>query len=55
MLLIWVFTYDLSVGPVAWCVASEVSATQTRAKTIAVGRTGSYIINIIFNVANPTC
>ncbi|KAL6837398.1 general substrate transporter [Trichoderma camerunense] len=53
MLLIWVFTYDLSVGPVAWCVASEVSATQTRAKTIAVGRTGSYIINIIFNVATP--
>jgi SP family general alpha glucoside:H+ symporter-like MFS transporter len=53
LLLIWVFVYDISVGPVAWAVASEVSATQVRAKTIAIGRTGSYIVNIIFNFATP--
>ena len=53
MLLIWVFVYDFTVGPVAWAVASEVSTTQLRAKTIAIGRTGSYIINIVFNVATP--
>lgn len=53
LLLIWVFVYDLTVGPIAWSVASEVSATQVRAKTIAVGRAGSYVVNIIFNVATP--
>jgi SP family general alpha glucoside:H+ symporter-like MFS transporter len=53
LLLCWVFVYDMTVGPVAWAVASEVSATQVRAKTIAVGRTGSYIVNIVFNFATP--
>lgn len=53
LLLIWVFTYDITVGPVAWTVASEVSATRVRAKTIAIGRTGSYIVTIIFGVATP--
>ena len=53
LLLVWTFVYDFTVGPVAWCVASEVSATSLRAQTIAVGRTGSYIINIIFNIATP--
>ena len=53
MLLIWVGVYDFTVGPIAWVVASEVSATQVRAKTIALGRTGSYIVTIIFGVATP--
>ena len=53
LLVFWVFVYDISVGPVAWCVASEVSATRLRTKTIAVGRSLSYVTVIIFNVATP--
>lgn len=53
LLVFWVFLYDISTGPVAWCVASEVSATQLRTKTIAIGRSLSYVTTIIFNVATP--
>lgn len=53
LLVFWVFTYDISVGPVAWSIASEVSETQVRAKTIAIGRSAFYIWSIIFSVATP--
>lgn len=53
LLVVWVFIYDISVGPVAWCIASEVSATRLRAPTIAIARNSFYIWSIVFGVATP--
>lgn len=53
LLVAWVFLYDISVGPLAFCIVSEVSATRLRAKTIAIGRNSFYFWNIIFSVATP--
>lgn len=53
LLVIWVFIYDISVGPLAFCIVSEVSATRLRAKTIAIGRTSFYFWYIIFGVVTP--
>jgi len=53
LLVFWVFLYDISVGPLAFCIVSEVSSTRLRAKTIAIGRNSFYFWNIIFGVATP--
>ena len=53
LLVIWVFVYDLSVGPLAFCIVSEVSTTRLRAKTIAIGRCSFYIWFTVFGVATP--
>ncbi|OQU96203.1 hypothetical protein CLAIMM_02316 [Cladophialophora immunda] len=53
MLVIWVFMYDVSVGPLAFCIVSEVGSTRLRAKTIAIGRCSFYFWFIIFGIATP--
>ena len=53
LLIIWVFIYDLSVGPLAFCLVAESSATRLRAKTVAIGRNSFYLWSIIFSVVTP--
>jgi SP family general alpha glucoside:H+ symporter-like MFS transporter len=53
LLVIWVFIYDWSVGPLAFCLVSESSSTRLRAKTVAIGRAAFYIMTIIFSVVTP--
>ena len=53
LLVIWVFIYDWSVGPLAFCLVSESSSTRLRAKTVAIGRAAFYIATIIFSVVTP--
>jgi SP family general alpha glucoside:H+ symporter-like MFS transporter len=53
LLLLWAFTYDWSVGPLAYCLVSESSSTRLRAKTVAVGRVGFYVWQITFNAVTP--
>lgn len=53
MLVAWVCLYDISIGPLAFCIVSEVSATRLRNKTIAIGRSSFYLFYIVFNVATP--
>ena len=53
LLVVWVFLYDITVGPLAFCIVSEVSATRLRGKTIAIGRNSFYLWNIVFSVAAP--
>lgn len=33
-----VFTYDFTVGPLAYCVVGETSATRLRAKSVGLAR-----------------
>ncbi|KAH7112548.1 general substrate transporter [Dendryphion nanum] len=53
LLLLWNFTFDWSVGPVAYAIFCEVSATRVRSKTIAVATAVQAIIGIIMTVAIP--
>jgi SP family general alpha glucoside:H+ symporter-like MFS transporter len=53
LLVVWVFIYDWSVGPLAFCLVSESSSTRLRAKTVAIGRNAFYLWSIIFSVVTP--
>lgn len=53
LLVVWVFLYDVSVGPLAFCIVSEVGSTRLRSKTIAIGRCAFYFWFIIFGIATP--
>lgn len=53
LLVVWVFIYDWSVGPLAFCLVGESSSTRLRAKTVAIGRNAFYLWSIIFSVVTP--
>ena len=53
LLVIWVFIYDWSVGPLAFLLVSESSSTRLRTKTVAIGRCGFYLWIIVLSVVNP--
>lgn len=53
LLLVWNFTFDWSVGPVAYAIFCEVSATRVRSKTIAVATAIQAVVGIIMTVAIP--
>ena len=53
LLVIWVFVYDWSVGPLAFLLVGESSAIRLRTKTVAIGRSGFYLWIIILSVVNP--
>ncbi|GAA6041812.1 hypothetical protein JCM8097_007173 [Rhodosporidiobolus ruineniae] len=44
MLLVYTFCYDATIGPVCYCLVSEVSSTRLRAKTVVIAR-------VVYNVA----
>ena len=53
LMLIWNFCYGLSVGPVCFVIASEVSATKLRSKTIALATAVQTIFGMVMAVAIP--
>ncbi|KAF3035024.1 hypothetical protein E8E12_005931 [Didymella heteroderae] len=53
MLLVWNSVYNWSVGPVAFAIFCEVSATRVRSKTIAVATAVQALVGIIMTVAIP--
>ena len=50
MILVFAFTYDLTVGPVCYSLVSEISSTRLRAKTIVIARNTYNIAGIVVNV-----
>lgn len=53
MLMIWFFIYGSTIGPIPYAIASEVGATELRAKTIALGRNVYYILSIVNSGISP--
>ena len=53
MLLIHVFVYDLTVGPVCYILVAEISSTRLRSKTIVLARNFYNIIGIFNNIVTP--
>jgi len=51
--LTWLGTYSLTIGPMAFTIAAEMSATRLRAQTIALARNSYNIVNILSNVIEP--
>ena len=50
MLIVFTFVYDLTVGPVTYCLVSELASTRLKAKTIVLARAGYNASNIFVNV-----
>jgi hypothetical protein len=51
--MVWIAVYGVSIGPLAYTIVSEVSATRVRAPTISIARMAYNCINIIDKVAEP--
>jgi len=53
ILLIYTFTYDITVGPVCYSLVAELSTTRLRAKSIVLSRNFYNIIGILNNIITP--
>lgn len=59
LLYLFTFTYDITVGPVCYCLVSELPSTRLRIKTVALARNCYNIVSIAANflnnpILNPT-
>ena len=50
LLILFVFVYDFTIGPVTYSIVSEMSSTRLKAKTIVLARALYNISNIVVNV-----
>ncbi|CAN9082018.1 unnamed protein product [Alternaria sp. RS040] len=50
VLILFVFVYDFTIGPVTYSIISEMSSTRLKAKTIVLARALYNISNIVVNV-----
>ena len=53
LLMLFVFNYDLTVGPICYCLVSEIPSTQLRVKTVVLARNANNVASIIANELNP--
>lgn len=53
LLIVWFFVYFLTVGPVAYVIFSETSATRLRGHTVAIALMAYSTLGIVYNVASP--
>jgi SP family general alpha glucoside:H+ symporter-like MFS transporter len=53
MMILWLFVYYLTVGPICYAIITEVSSTRLRSKSVCVSRVVYYIGQIICQVINP--
>ncbi|KAL2840056.1 general substrate transporter [Aspergillus pseudoustus] len=53
LMLLFVFAYDLTVGPVCYCLVSEIPSTRLRIKSAVLARNVFNISLIVANFLNP--
>ncbi|KAI5358665.1 putative major facilitator, sugar transporter, major facilitator superfamily [Septoria linicola] len=53
MMLLWLFIYYMSVGPICYAIITEASSTRLRSKSVCLSRIAYYIAQIISNAVNP--
>ncbi len=51
--MIWLFTYSLTVGPIAYAIIAETSSVRLRAQTVCLARNTYQIVNLISGVLVP--
>ncbi|WWC61507.1 uncharacterized protein I303_104091 [Kwoniella dejecticola CBS 10117] len=49
----WLFTYDMTVGPLAYAIVGETSSTRLRNKTVGLARASYNVFSICFGVMMP--
>ncbi|KAH8690285.1 putative maltose permease [Talaromyces proteolyticus] len=53
LMMIYVFAYDITVGPVGYCLVSEIPSTRLRIKTATLARNAYNLSSIGANFLNP--
>ena len=53
VMLIWVFSYDFTIGPLAYCIVGEASSTRLRNKTVGLSRNSYNILGVIAGIITP--
>lgn len=53
LLLVFTFVYDLSVGPICYCLVAEIPSSKLRTKTIIISRNVYNVAGIIIAVITP--
>lgn len=53
MMIIWLFVYDSTVGPLAYAIVGEVSSSRLRSKTVALSRLSYNVFSVTFGVMMP--
>lgn len=53
LMMVFVVTYDLTVGPVCYCLVAEIPTTRLRIKTAVLARNTYNVISIAANFLNP--
>lgn len=53
LLMLFVFAYDLTVGPVCYCLVAEIPSTRLRIKSVVIARNCYNIASIVANFLNP--
>lgn len=59
LLLAFTFTYDVTIGPITYCLVTEMPSTRLRIKTVALARNCYNVLSIAANflnnpILNPT-
>ena len=53
LLVVFVFTYDITIGPVCYCLVSEIPSTRLRIKSVIIARNCYNVASIVANFLNP--
>lgn len=53
LMMLFVVTYDLTVGPVCYCLVAEIPSTRLRIKTVVLARNAYNIASLCANFLNP--
>jgi SP family general alpha glucoside:H+ symporter-like MFS transporter len=53
LVLAFTFVYDVTVGPVCYCLVPEIASTRLRIKTVVLARNAYNVIGIFSNVVTP--
>ena len=53
MLMIYTFVYDLTIGPMCYCIVGEMPSAQLRSKTVMIARNIFNIAGIVVAIVTP--
>ncbi|BEJ13792.1 hypothetical protein CspHIS471_0309660 [Cutaneotrichosporon sp. HIS471] len=52
LIMIFVWTYDFTIGPLTYCIVGETSATRLRSKTVGLSRNAYNVTSIVGGILN---
>ncbi|PYI27451.1 general substrate transporter [Aspergillus indologenus CBS 114.80] len=52
--ILWICTFSMTVGPIAWVIPPEVSSTRLRSKTVVLARNSYYVACVVANGLEPS-